>query len=134
MANSAYAKEWLEFAKRNLDTAKILFDAGHYTDIIGIELQQALEKILKSLLAYHNKPILKTHKLLELIVNIDELEFDMAEIKVLEVASNYYRVDRYPNPNYFLPSKDEIQTVLDFTEQLFDKVCIVLGIDRGEIE
>ena len=133
MANKVYAKEWITFAKRNLDTSKLLFDANHYTDIIGVELQQALEKLLKSLLAYNNKPILKTHKLLELIGNIDELDFDLTEIRTLETATNYYRVDRYPNPNYFLPTKEEIKEVLEFTEKLFDKVCNILDIDEKEV-
>ena len=76
MANKEYAKEWLSFAKKNLDTAKLLYNASHYTDIIGVELQQALEKILKAKFAYDNKPIIKSHKLLEIIANIDGLDFN----------------------------------------------------------
>ncbi len=128
MANKAYAKEWLIFAKKNLDTAKLLFDANHYEDIIGVELQQTLEKLLKSMLAYDNKPITKTHKLLEIVINIDKIDFDMNEIKMLETATNYYRVDRYPNPNYSLPPREEIKEILDFTQKLFDKVCEILEI------
>ena len=128
--NKLYAKEWLEFAKRNMDTAQKLYEVEHYTDIIGIELQQSLEKTLKAIYAYHNKKILKTHKLLELIVDIDKLDFTFNEIRLLEKATNYYRVDRYPNPNYFLPSKEEIKEVLDFAQELFDKVCDIVGIDK----
>jgi hypothetical protein len=43
MANKTYAKEWLTFPLKNLNTAKLLFDVIHYEDIIGIELQQSLE-------------------------------------------------------------------------------------------
>lgn len=39
MANRTYAQEWLTFSKKNLDTALLLFNANHYEDIIGIELQ-----------------------------------------------------------------------------------------------
>jgi len=49
MANKTYAKEWLVFAMKNLNTAKLLYEANHYEDIIGIELQQVLEKVLKSM-------------------------------------------------------------------------------------
>jgi len=45
MANTVYAKEWLTFAKKNFDTAKLLFEVNHYEDIIGVELQQVLEKV-----------------------------------------------------------------------------------------
>jgi hypothetical protein len=45
MANKTYAQEWLTFAIKNLDTAKLLYDVNHYEDIIGVELQQTLEKL-----------------------------------------------------------------------------------------
>jgi HEPN domain-containing protein len=105
MVNRVYVKEWLQFCIKNLDTARLLFEANHYDDIIGVELQQALEKMLKSILAYHNRAIPKTYKLLEIVAYIDEIEFNANEIRLLETATNYYRVDRYPNPNYFLPSR-----------------------------
>jgi len=44
-------------------------------------------------------------------------------------ATNYYKEDRYPNPNYCLPSRDEINEVLDFTEKLFVRVCNILNIN-----
>ena len=43
MPNKAYALEWLTFSKKNLITAKLLFDVSHYEDIIGVEIQQSLE-------------------------------------------------------------------------------------------
>jgi hypothetical protein len=33
-----------------------------------------------------------------------------------------------------LPPRDEIKEVLDFTEQLFDKVCSILEIDKKELK
>jgi len=131
MSNKIYAKEWIEFAYKNLATAKKLYEVDHYTDIIGIELQQALEKILKSLLAFENKKIPRSHKLIE-IVELINIDFNEDEKLLLEIATSYYKVDRYPNPNYFLPSKDEIKEVLDFTEELFDRVCKTLNIDKNE--
>lgn len=38
--------------------------------------------------------------------------------------------DRYPNPNYSLPSRDE---VLNFTEKILDKVCHIVEINKKEI-
>ncbi len=55
MANKTYAKEWLLFSKKNLDTAKLL---------------------------------------------------------LLRMATNYYKEYRYPNPNYSVPSRKEIEEVL----------------------
>ena len=66
MPNQTYANEWLEFARRNLDTARLLYHENHYTDIIAIELHQTIEKAFKSIIAFHGIKIPKTHDLLEL--------------------------------------------------------------------
>lgn len=49
MPNQTYAIEWLEIAKRNLETAEFLLKHDHYTHIIGIEIHQTIEKTLKSI-------------------------------------------------------------------------------------
>ncbi len=133
MPNKPYAIEWLAFSKKNLDTARLLFDAEHYEDIIGIELQQALEKMLKAVFAWENQKISRTHKLLELISRIESIGFSAKERYYLEVATDYYRTERYPNPNYELPSREEIQEVLLFSENLFKRICALLQIEESEI-
>ncbi len=40
MPNYQYASEWLNFARKHLETAKLLLRENHYTDIIAIELHQ----------------------------------------------------------------------------------------------
>ena len=54
MANKQYALEWLELAKHNLEAADLLFNSEHYTDVIGIEIHQAIEKTIKAVYAYNN--------------------------------------------------------------------------------
>jgi HEPN domain-containing protein len=46
MPNITYAREWLQLAKRNLETARLLLREDHFTDSIAIELQQTIEKNL----------------------------------------------------------------------------------------
>lgn len=134
MANTVYAKEWLTFAKKNFDTAKLLFEVNHYEDIIGVELQQVLEKVLKSILANKNLKIQKDHDLVKLYYTIGEhLQIEEDEIVLLKIATDYYKEDRYPNPNYSLPPREEIKEVLDFTAKLFDRACGILEIDKNEL-
>ncbi|MBD3796026.1 MAG: hypothetical protein IE881_08905 [Epsilonproteobacteria bacterium] len=52
---------------------------------------------------------------------------------ILAKATEYHKEDRYPNPNYSLPPRDEIKEVLDFTVLLFDKVCKILEIEKSEL-
>lgn len=130
MANKTYAKEWLLFAIKNLNTAKLLYDANHYEDIIGVELQQTLEKLFKAILANENMKIPKDHDLVKIYFMIENnIRIEDDEIVYLRLATDYYKEDRYPNPNYSLPSREEIKEVLDFTEKLFDKICKTLEIE-----
>ncbi len=59
MANKPYAIEWLAKSYHDLEGAKLLLNADHYTDTISYVLHQSLEKTLKSILAYENKSIVK---------------------------------------------------------------------------
>jgi len=42
MPNKALANEWLVRAWHDLEGARILFNAGHFTDVIGVDLQQSI--------------------------------------------------------------------------------------------
>lgn len=66
MLNKIYAYEWLDLAAKNLETADLLFKENHYTDVIGIEIQQALEKVFKAVQAYQGISIDRTHDLVRL--------------------------------------------------------------------
>ncbi|MBD3843256.1 MAG: HEPN domain-containing protein [Campylobacterales bacterium] len=132
--NKQSAIEWLTISYHDLLSAKILYDANHFTDSIGNDLQQSIEKSLKSIIAFQNLKIPKSHNLLEVYEYVkDKIEISDNEIIFLARATSYLKEDRYPNPNYSLPPRDEIKEVLDFTEQLFDKVCSVLEIDKKEL-
>ncbi len=134
MGNKTYAKEWMQFAYKNLATAELLYKADHYEDIIGVDLQQFFEKSLKSLFAYNNQKIPKNHDLIELLALLEfSKELEEKEIDLLSLASDYYKDDRYPNPNYELPSRKEIKQVLEFANKFFEQVCQILDINKDEI-
>ena len=134
MANKSYANEWLTFSIKNLNTAKLLYEVNHYEDIIGVELQQTLEKLLKSIFANENIKIPKDHDLVKLYYTIEKfVNLEENEVIYLRIATDYYKEDRYPNPNYSLPPREEVREVLDFTQKLFDRVCSILGVEKSEI-
>lgn len=130
MANKPHAIEWAEKSYHDLDSAKILYEAGHFTDTIGYILHQSIEKIFKSCLAYDNTPILKTHNLVELN-ELLELDLNEDDIRFLAIATTYYTKQRYPSPNKKLPSKEEIKAILELTTELFDHVCKKLDIEQN---
>ncbi len=78
--NKTAALEWLKISYHDLKSAQILFAANHYTDSIGNDLQQSLEKMLKSIIASKNGKIPKTHDLYELYVLVEEVNLEEYQI------------------------------------------------------
>ena len=130
MPNKQSAGEWLIIAKHDLTAAGVLFENDHYTDTIGYMLQQSLEKMLKSVAAYHNHRIKRTHDLVELYdIARGSISLEETEIEYLESATSYYVENRYPNAYFTLPTKEEIRQTLDFTTELFERICNVLQLE-----
>ncbi len=134
MANKTYSIEWLNKAYHDLDSANILSLSGHYTDTIGYLYHQSIEKIFKSIIAYQNQSISKTHNLIELSEVLDKyFDFNDDELLLLAKITTYCTKQRYPAIDKKLPSKDEIIEVQEFAIYLFDKVCNILEIDKDKI-
>jgi HEPN domain-containing protein len=132
--NEQSAKEWLRKAWHNLSGAKIFYDVDHYSDVTAIELHYAVEKILKSFLAYENKKILKTHDLYDVYKAVKS-KIDLAEyITLLDQISEYHIEESYPAFDRKMPPKEEIKEVLDFGFMLFYKVCDILNIDKDDLK
>ena len=107
-----------------------VYDVEHYTDVIGVDLQQSCEKCLKALLAYDNRKILKSHNLPEIYTYVtDKIVLEEDEIDFLIIATKYYVADKYPSMERPLPSRDEISEMLHFSQELFSKICHILDID-----
>ena len=135
MPNKTHALEWIQKAQHDLRGARILYEAGHYTDTISYVLQQSLEKLLKSFLAHNNGPIPKSHNLIELYELLGgEIELEEGQLRLLAIATTYSTKQRYPSPHKFLPSYEEIHEVLQFAEELFVRVCKILDIDPAEVK
>lgn len=65
--NKTSAEEWLTKSWHHFSSGRVLYNANHYTDTIGIDLHYSVEIMLKSILAYENKKIPKTHDLIEFL-------------------------------------------------------------------
>ena len=133
--NKKSAKDWLNKAWHHLSSGKVLFEASHYTDTISVDLHYAVEVTLKSFLAYENKKIIKTHDLIELHTYIQhKIEFNEEELTLLDKITSYHIKSSYPPRDRCLPSNEEIEEVLEFTEKLFEDVCKTLDIQSSEVK
>ena len=123
MPNRTYAQEWLLFARKNMETAKLLIREQHYTDSIAIEIQQTIEKTLKAVYAYLGKPIPKTHTLMILFNFVKEtIDLDDIDTDHILSVSDYYETDRYPGPRYELPERNEVEIYFEVSERLFYRI------------
>ena len=131
--NEQAAKEWLKKAWHNLSGARLFYDANHYADATAVELHYAVEKILKSFLAYENKKIPKTHELIDIYLLVKEhIDLDNKK-EILDQITAYHIEESYPAFDRQLPPKEEIKEALIFSEELFGKVCGILEIDKKEV-
>ena len=133
--NEQAAREWLTKAWHHFSSGKLLYEAHHYTDVIAVDLHYAAEIILKSFMAYENKKIQKTHDLNELsLLTKDYISFITEEEELMAIITKYHIKGSYPTRDRRMPPREEIKKVLDFTNELFYKVCTLLNIDPEEIK
>lgn len=132
--NVTSAKDWLVKSWHHYGSAKILFDAHHFTDCIAVDLHYSIEISLKAILAYRNDKIIKSHDLLEIHSLIAEhIDFNEDELALLDIVTRYHIKASYPNPARILPPREEIKKVLAFADYLLDHVCTLLKISIDEI-
>jgi HEPN domain-containing protein len=123
MPNKTLSLEWLSFAEKNLETAKLLYKHNHYTDVIAIDIQQSIEKSFKAVFAYYGEKIPRTHSL-EILYNYVSSKNVIKDIdkKKLILISDYYVSERYPGPKYFMPDRDEINDSIVFAEIIVNQI------------
>src|SRR5690606_18548964 len=117
------AKEWLLFAEKSLETAKLLYRENHYTDVIAIDIHQTLEKAFKAVYAYYGIKFPRIHALEVLYQYASEnINFQDIKIKDMMIISDYYLTERYPGPRYFMPERDEIKKSMLIAEKILHQI------------
>ncbi|MEA3352216.1 MAG: HEPN domain-containing protein [Campylobacterota bacterium] len=80
------------------------------------------------MLVFYNKPIKKTHNLIDLyeLVKGDKFYLEKDEIFLLAVASKYYTEQRYPMTDKESPTKEEIKDMIDLADRIYNQISRVL--------
>jgi len=117
------AIEWFEKGKHDIEGARLLFNAGHHTDTIGILIQQATEKYLKGFLIYHGWKLEKIHDLVRLLAEAVKHRADLGEFEgQCRRISEYYFEGRYPGRMSVQYPRKEIKESLEVAEAIINKV------------
>ena len=94
---SKEARRWIEQAKEDLTSAKILLDAKRYY-LVCFLAQQIAEKALKSVIYFNKEDLVLGHsvrKLVEWAYKFDNRFEDL--INKISILDSYYIPTRYPN-------------------------------------
>lgn len=117
----AIHEEWLQKAKRDLDTANALLEKAYYDTAI-YHTQQCAEKALKGYCVYRLQPLIKTHdleKILKICINLDS---SFQQLDLLATSLNGLDVRfRYPDVE-FEPEEKEVVEAIEWSEQILDFV------------
>jgi len=117
-----YVSHWLERSKYDLETAKAILDAGRYL-YVAYMCQQAIEKLLKAIIAQHGKENLPIHNLNRLVESA-ELSGELTGERIDLVAElTAYNIEaRYGDYKESLSEVVDIQKakiLYDQTQELF---------------
>jgi len=88
-------QKWLEFAKKDVENAKILFDGRSYEGSIW-HCHQALEKTLKAIIVEKNIRLRKTHDLVDLSEDA-QIRLPKNIPEFIDDLNPYYNPIRYPD-------------------------------------
>lgn len=89
-------KTWLKFSLENFESAKILLESQLYNPCLQ-NVQQSIEKSLKSLLIEYSLPLKKTHSINELqtMLSNANIQLDLLE-EECDFIDSIYLPSKYP--------------------------------------
>jgi HEPN domain-containing protein len=128
MGNNEVVLEWLKFSKRDLDTAKFIFETMHPKplEIICYHCEQSAEKVLKAFLIAKNIIPPKIHELNRLCEMCEDIDSTFADIALFCGSLTKYGIaPRYP---YELEISDEE------TEKALQKAIAVFEFITKKLE
>ena len=123
-------KNWLKYSEENLDAAKILLESELFNPCLH-NIQQCIEKALKSVIIEKNIPFKKTHNIFELknILSENNIAIDLADDDC-DFLDSIYLPTKYPLgsalPFYYPEKKDCIKSI-KIAENLFQQIVTLLN-------
>lgn len=129
MKRTKYVDQWLEKADHDLEAARLLLEAEHFTDTICFHIHQSVEKNLKAFLIANEVRPKRTHDLKELLEICIKFDSDFSGfMEDLDKISNYYIPTRYPIAEPIIYSIEETRESLD--SATYFKTFILKKIDN----
>jgi HEPN domain-containing protein len=131
------SKEWVKAAYDDIILLEEIKNNKHLTSIIAFHSQQAIEKSLKALLIEQEINIPKIHSLNKLF-NECKNQISLTDSQIVNKLDKLYIDSRYPGDMgllpYGKPTIEDAKEFYTFAQDLFDKVCSILDIDKESLK
>jgi HEPN domain-containing protein len=130
--NRQLAQAWFRKAEHDLLSARNNLVAEEIpTDAVCFHCQQAAEKYLKGLLAWHGVPVERTHDLVRLwALSVEVVTGLEAPEAVILLLNDFSVAVRYPDPDELDPTLEQAQEALTAAMAIRDAVRLALGISH----
>ena len=118
-------KLWLNYAEENLEAAKVLLESELYNPCLQ-NIQQAIEKVLKSVFIEKLIPFKKTHNILELkkILSNNNISINLSEDEC-DFLDSIYLPTKYPLGSalpFFNPDLDICKSAISLAERVIAEI------------
>ena len=124
---------WLEFAWADLQAAKELLEHEHLSGICCFHAQQCVEKTFKAVWEEYARPVLKTHDVLTLGRQVENLLSVTYDERMFDDLNKLYIESRYPEEvgllPYGKPTVDDARRFVDFAEDVYEEIKELLEAD-----
>ncbi len=116
-------KEWFERARRDFESAKILYLSGGYPEEVVFLIHQSIEKYLKGYLIFHGWKLKKTHDIELLLSEATKHNQSFAEFLDFgrDLTFLYYE-ERYPPGAVPEISKEEVEEIMNQAEKIIELI------------
>ncbi|MBU7007163.1 HEPN domain-containing protein [Phosphitispora fastidiosa] len=125
-------EDWLVKAEHDLlSSKKLIAGDDPILDTAAYHTQQCAEKSLKAYLAYHGKPVIRTHDLNELVNQCADINpsFDFLHDLVDEL-NPYSTIFRYPG-DLLVPEYPDVETAIEYAERIMKFVIEKIDKDNN---
>lgn len=128
---TALVELWLSKARNDLSNIDIILSSNRDKlplDTVCFHAQQAIEKAMKALLAFHGRDISRSHDLIKLLNDIADLVPELLVYsEKFETITEYGVGVRYPD-YFYEPSIDEATLAFTFAEKVVAIIQEKIGI------
>ena len=118
-------KSWLNYSEENLEAAKVLFKSELHNPCLH-NIQQCIEKALKSLFIEKGIPFKKTHNIMELkmLLEKNDISIELTEDEC-DFLDSIYLPTKYPIGSalqFYYPDKEVCKSSISVAERVIGEV------------